>query len=181
GVNARQAPGTNAGVLRILLEGERCLVLGTGGADNSWLKLFRNEAPLAEGQTISGTVAYSAADFLAREPDALPAPVYDAVLAYLGRTPTAEVPAEIAAPAATPETPLAETGAERVGLTFTVSVPAVLHARSAPSTESEIIQLLENGTTLPPVARSADGQWVPVVLDGGREAWLLGEFLTTTV
>ncbi|GIV76005.1 MAG: hypothetical protein KatS3mg050_0399 [Litorilinea sp.] len=179
GVNARQAPDTNAEVLRILLEGERYLVLGTAGADNSWLELFLNETPLAEGQTISGTVAYAAADFLAREPDALPAPVYDAVLAYLGRTPTAEVPAEIAAPEATPETPLAETGAEPVGLTVTVSVTAGLNARSAPSTESEIIQLLENGTTLTPVARSADGQWIQVVLDGGREAWLFREFLTT--
>lgn len=97
GVNARTAPNTDAPVIRVLAFGETLFVFDV--LDSTWVELFVNDTPLAEGQPLSGTIGYAAAEFLDLETREVSQQLVDEVNKYAGRfTPTPE-PQPTAAPA----------------------------------------------------------------------------------
>lgn len=202
GVNARTAPNTDAAVIRVLNQGETLLIFEVQG---EWVELFINDTPLAEGQPISGTIGYAAAEFVEIETRDVSQALVNAVLEYVGRGPTptpeppptqppAEAPAEAALPTVTP-TPAggeaAAPGATDTGTTtdtvtggtapsITVTVDAVngVNVRQQPVVvEGNEIRLAEFGTVLPAVARNEDSSWIQVLLPDGLTGWVSAEFL----
>ena len=103
-----------------------------------------------------GTRVWVSADFVTLSTVMVPAPEGAA-------PPTAEAPS--------PEAPVA--GA----VTMTVSADAGVNARSAPSTDSEIIRLLLKDETFSVTGVSDDDEWLQIDLDGGQ-AWVAAEFVT---
>jgi uncharacterized protein YgiM (DUF1202 family) len=181
GVNARREPNTTAEVIRVLAQGERFLVtedrtdwaqLAIGGGELGWVA----------GEFVdrtSETVTYEEANqrraqvgLPALAPPAAPAetapltgtsPVTEAVT-ITGTTPVTTGASPPAAPATT-------------AISATVNITVGLNAREEPNTTATIVQLLASGSTYSAVARSADNQWVQLVLPDGRLAWAFAEFL----
>lgn len=52
-----------------------------------------------------------------------------------------------------------------------------LNVRAGPSTETEIIARLQQGTMLPVLGRNAAGDWVMIRLGNGQEAWVSVEWI----
>ena len=182
GVNARFAPNTDAAIIRILENGETLFVFGQQG---EWIELFVADTPLTEGQPLSGTVGFAAAEFFTISTQEITPALRDQVLAYAGKlpTPTPEAPAEAVPPAGTePSTgSISETGVitpETPILTVTINAINGVNVRRTPATEdTNIIRLLENGTVLPAVGRTADNQWIQVTLPDAVNGWIATEFL----
>lgn len=59
-----------------------------------------------------------------------------------------------------------------VGAAIAISDTAGVRARTAPSLEGGIVTVLPNGAVLPVVGRSADNQWIQVVLPDNQRAWV---------
>jgi uncharacterized protein YgiM (DUF1202 family) len=174
GVNARFAPNTDAAIIRILENGETLFVFGQQG---EWIELFVADTPLTEGQPLSGTVGYAAVEFFTVGTQEITPGLRDQVLGYAGKlpTPTPEAPAEAVTEAIsetgaiTPETPI---------LTVTINAINGVNVRRAPATDdTNIIRLLENGTVLPAIGRTADNQWIQVTLPDAVNGWIATEFL----
>jgi SH3-like domain-containing protein len=202
GVNARVAPNTDADVIRILPQGEMLFIFSRQG---DWLELFVNDTPLAEGQPLSGTIGYASAEFFEIATREITAQLVDEVLTYVGRAPTPEPAVAPTAVITTPEagagteltlptvTPTPEGAAPVTGsvtetavgtatgtISVTVTVNAVngVNVRRTPTTENgNVIRLLENGTILPAIARSEDGEWVQVLLPDGVTGWIAASFV----
>jgi hypothetical protein len=58
-----------------------------------------------------------------------------------------------------------------------VNITVGLNSREEPNTTAAIVQLLASGSSYSAIARSADNQWVQLVLPDGRPAWAFAEFL----
>jgi SH3-like domain-containing protein len=59
-------------------------------------------------------------------------------------------------------------------------VPDGVNARSAPSTDADVITVVPEGAVLPALARSTDSQWVQVELPTDELAWIFRETVTAT-
>ncbi|HXF64125.1 MAG TPA: SH3 domain-containing protein [Caldilineaceae bacterium] len=191
GVNARVAPNETANVIRILQQNEELMVLGREG---DWLQLFVSDTPLVEGQPLSGTTGYAFGEFIQIQERQVSRALVNQVREYLGLEPTGEpVQEELAAPTeATPGatgeselalptvTPTPEVAAgEAPSMTVTVNAVNGVNVRREPNiAETNVIRLLEFGTVLPAIARSADGAWVQVLLPDGLTGWVTAEFVT---
>jgi uncharacterized protein YgiM (DUF1202 family) len=176
GVNARVAPNTDATVIRILEFDESLWVFSTQG---EWLELFVAEAPVVEDQPLLGAVGFAAAEFFEIETREVTVDLQQQVLAYAGKlpTPTPVAPTPAAGTGVT-ET-VAPTGTAPTGVTVTITAAAGVNVRRDPdATVENIIRLVENGTVLPALARTADNAWVQVQLPDGVTGWIAAEFVT---
>jgi uncharacterized protein YgiM (DUF1202 family) len=151
-----------------------------------WLELFVAEAPVVENQPLLGAVGFAAAEFFQLETRDVGVDLQQQVLAYTGKlpTPTPEVPTPVAAAPteAAVSAPLTATvvatGTAPVGVTITITAPAGVNVRRDPdSTVENIIRLVEVGTVLPAIARTADNVWVQVQLPDGVTGWIAAEFV----
>ncbi len=185
GVNARFAPNTDAAIIRILDQGESLFVFSQEG---EWLEVFVADTPLTEGQALSGTVGYAAAIFFDVSAREITEQLRNEVLAFAGKlpTPTPEpllepTPADVAASpeiTATSATTSTVTDGDASQLTVTVNAIYGVNARRSPVTEeSNIIRLLDNGTVLPAIGRTADTLWIQVRLPDQVDGWIAAEFL----
>lgn len=90
-------------------------------------------------------------------------------------------------------TTAAETAIDPVTAPVTDTVPAPplnplivvsntfgVNARATIGTDSDILTILENGTELPAIGRTADTTWLQVELDDGRVAWVFTAAVLTT-
>jgi uncharacterized protein YraI len=112
---------------------------------------------------------------------ALPVQPSDILVAagIVAPTPTIFLPeAPLAAPPFTLETnnvippaPYTNT-VPSVGAAIAISDTAGVRARTAPSLEAGIVTVLPNGAVLPAVGRSADNQWIQIVLPDNQRAWV---------
>ena len=177
GLNARMAPSTDATVIRVLENGETLWVFDQQG---EWLEVFVAETPINVDLPFVGVVGFAAAEFFSLSEREVPARLVDQVLAYTGKaippTPTAVVQPEAVATDATADegTPATEAGL----LTVTVNAPAGVNIRREPTlAQGTVIRLLENGVTLPAIARTVDNQWIQVTLPDGVNGWIAAEFL----
>ncbi len=198
GVNARNAPNTDAAPIRVLQQGETLFVFEVQG---EWVELFVSDTPLVEGQPLSGTIGYAAAEFVEIDTREVSQALVNQVLEFVGRgpTPTPE-PLPTEAPAEAPEqelplptvTPTSEGGEAAPGITetdtvtdseaasITITVGAVngVNVRREPAAvDGNVIRLLEFGTVLPAVARNEDGTWIQVLLPDGVTGWISAEFV----
>jgi uncharacterized protein YraI len=187
GVNARFAPNTDAAIIRILENGERLFVFGQQG---EWVELFVADTPLTEGQAFSGTVGFAASEFFTIESQQITQQLRDEVLAYTGKLPEPTVEPTVAAvapPAAstpvtdTVTTPVTDTDTAAPSapiLTVTINAINGVNVRQTSVTEEgNIIRLLENGTVLPASGRTADNEWIQVILPDTLVGWIATEFL----
>jgi len=127
GVNARFAPSTDAAVIRILEQGETVFVFSAQG---EWLEVFVADTPLTEGQALSGTVGFAAAEFLTVSTRQISEQLQTEVLAYAGKLPTpTPVPPTPEPPTPEPPTPEPPTPAP------TAAAPVTTEATPAPSEE----------------------------------------------
>lgn len=115
----------------------------------------------------------------AETPTAEPSPATEAAapVAVVTDTPTVEPTATAEPPTATPEpTPTPSLITLRIA---SVNEAAGVNARRAPSTDSEIVRLLNNGeqTTL----ANTEGDWLQVILSDEQLAWVSSEFMTIGV
>jgi uncharacterized protein YgiM (DUF1202 family) len=180
GVNARFSPDTDAAVIRILENGENLFVFSQQG---EWLELFVADTPLTEGEPLSGTVGYAATEFFTMSTQEITQGLRDQVLGYAGKlpTPTPEPTVAVVAPPPSGTTVVTETGATTPTasiLTVTINSVNGVNVRRLPATDdTNIIRLLENGTVLPAVGRSADNQWIQVTLPDAVNGWIAADFL----
>uniref|UniRef100_A0A7C1JGM7 SH3b domain-containing protein n=1 Tax=Caldilinea aerophila TaxID=133453 RepID=A0A7C1JGM7_9CHLR len=101
------------------------------------------------------------------------------VAGIVAPTPTVSLPeAPLAAPPFTLETnnvippaPYTST-VPSVGAAIAISDTAGVRARTAPSLEAGVVTVLPNGAVLPAVGRSADNQWIQIVLPDNQRAWV---------
>lgn len=68
-----------------------------------------------------------------------------------------------------------------VAVTGTINITAGLNARSAPTTTAQLLTLLNGGTVVPILGRSADGEWLQTRLEDGTEAWLFAQYVDVGV
>lgn len=195
GVNARSAPDENAEVVRVILQGETMFVLGEEG---NFLRLFLTDSPLAEGQPITGTIAYAAKEYFAVADQPIRRALWEAVFRGAGLpipgaeepTPVGGEPAtEITAtktatetlllPTPTPSPALGEAPpvAAPISVTLTISAVNGLNVRTTPEIAADIVSLLENGATVDVIGRYVDGNWYRVRLPDGSEGWVASEFV----
>jgi uncharacterized protein YgiM (DUF1202 family) len=183
GVNARFSPNIDAAIIRILDQGESLFVFSRQG---DWLEVFVADTPLTEGQALSGTVGFAAADFFDVSAREITAQLRDEVLAFAGKlpTPTPEplLPptptADAAAPGVAPTSETTATVPADGALTVTVNAIYGVNIRRGPVTEDDnVIRLLDNGTVLPAVGRTADGLWILARLPDAVDGWIAAEFL----
>ncbi len=175
GLNARTAPSTDATVIRVLENGETVWVFGQQG---EWLEIFVAETPINVDQPFIGVVGFAAAEFFSLSEREVPARLVDQVLAYTGKA--VPTPEPVAPAADTPPgEPAAGTSGEGAAqLTVTVNAPAGVNIRREPTlAQGTVIRLLENGVTLPAIARSPDNRWIQVTLPDGVNGWVAAEFL----
>ncbi len=59
-----------------------------------------------------------------------------------------------------------------VGQAIAISDTVGVRARTAPSLEAAVVTVLPNGAVLPAVGRSADAQWIQIVLPDNQRAWV---------
>jgi len=85
---------------------------------------------------------------------------------------TATQPSTDAVVLAEPATPTVS-----VAVTGTINITAGLNARSAPTTTAQLLTLLNGGTIVPILGRSADGEWLQTRLEDGTEAWLFAQYV----
>lgn len=200
GVNARLAPNTDAGIIRTLQQNETLFVFEVQG---EWVELFVNDTPLAEGQPLSGTIGYAAAEFVQIDTREVSQALVNQVLEYVGRAPTpeplpTEAPAETPAPEAggelvlptvTPTAGVGEPGVTEIvtdtvtdttpaSITVTISAVNGVNVRREPVVaEGNEIRLLEFNTVLPAVARNEESSWIQVLLPDGLTGWISAEFV----
>jgi len=182
GVNSRSAADTNAPVIRVLENGEELFVFGQQG---NWIELFVADTPLTEGQTLSGTVGFAATEFFTVSTKQITQGLRDQILAYAGKLPTAtpEAAAPVVPPAAggtsiTETASTSSTTSTAPVLTVTINaINGVNVRRQAASDDTNVIRLLENGTVLPAIGRSADSKWIQVALPDGLSGWISADFL----
>ena len=77
-----------------------------------------------------------------------------------------------------PAAPAGETAAPQDGPTVSIDAAAGVNARSEPSVDGEVLQIVPAGTTLPVIDVSDDGAWVQVTLEDGQSAWISTEVVT---
>ncbi len=151
GLNARLEPGGDGDVERILDEGETGVVVNEEG---DWI-----EIELASGERFwissSAELVQIATEMVeVTEGEAPPG--------------AQEVPVAPADEAPTPQG----------GPTVSIDAAAGVNARSEPSVESEVLEIVPDGTTLPVIGVSDDGAWVQVTLEDGQAAWISTEVVT---
>ncbi|NJN82376.1 MAG: SH3 domain-containing protein [Caldilineaceae bacterium] len=175
GVNARRAPTADAELVRIMEDGESAFVFGQQGSGaDGWLQVFLTENDILAGAPIAGELAWVSAEFVELSTEPMLPDLVAEVKSYLGITDGEEAEA-VAEPA-----PAAAdaTSAESAEVTVVINSPTGLNARSGPSTDAEIVVLLDDGAAFDVVSRSEDSQWVQIVLDDGTEVWVSVEFVT---
>ena len=196
GVNARIAPTVDAEIIRILEQGETFFVLEQ--RDEGWLEIFVIEpgTELRPDQPVEGRVGYAAEEYFAIASQPLLEEFANEILTAAGRPPTPEPEPTVPSPPEAGGT----TGADRLptvtpisegqavsptpqpsvtvasSVSVTIDVPYGLNVRVQPSLASDIVALLENGTTVPAISRYVDDQWVMVALGDGAQGWLFVEF-----
>ena len=199
GVNARIAPTVDAEIIRILEQGETFFILEQ--RDDGWLEIFVIEpgTELGPEQPIDGRVGYASAEYFAIAEQPLLEEFAIEILTAAGRAPTPE-PEPTVPPTpgqevgATPAvglptvTPVSEsqpittttqpTVTRQASVTVVVDVAYGLNVRVQPNLNSDIVALLENGTTVQAVSRYADNQWVLVALGDGAQGWVFVDFAT---
>lgn len=147
GLNAREVPDLDSPVVDILDNGLTAPVVGK---QEGWVQL-----KLEDGRQL-----WVSAEYVVLNAVMVPAP------AGVTAPPVVEAPA-----AGEPSTPAGQ------GVTVVVSAEAGVNARSAPSTESEIVKLLLKDETFPATGVSDDDKWIQIELDGA-EAWVAADFVT---
>jgi SH3-like domain-containing protein len=168
GVNARRTPELTGEVIQILPQGEaRYLVIAEQG---EWLQVA-----LPDGQ-----LAWVAAEFVQRTTATVTVEEANQQRAAVGLEPLAAPAPVEGAPAITETststltTPL--TGP--VAISVTINVTTGLNARETPALGATVVELLAGNTTYSAVARTADSQWVQILLPDGRLAWVSTQFIT---
>lgn len=176
GLNARTAPDANAEIIRILDTGESVLIFSRQG---EWLEVFVNETPLAEGEPLAGTVGFTAAEFMEVVTREMSEQLYNEILTFAGKQPVPTPEPEVVEGTPSEEGAPAPEQAGETPLTVTVNSLSGVNVRRDPSAVSDenIVRLLENGTVVPAIARTADNEWVQVQLPDGVTGWVTVEFL----
>jgi uncharacterized protein YgiM (DUF1202 family) len=199
GVNARAAPSTAADVVRILDQGETFFVYGRVNAEGTeWLELLVSDAPPREGQPIAGRVGYASSEFFEFFTQPMSSELVQNVQAFGGKLPPTPIPApatpagEVAvSPNTTTTAPSpAEAGVITVPATsdvastpapatvsVTVNAAGGLNVRQQPDPSADIVQLLDDGTTVSALSRSANNQWIEVQLQSGARGWVFSQFV----
>ncbi|MFN8487287.1 MAG: SH3 domain-containing protein [Caldilineaceae bacterium] len=177
GVNARSAPDTTAAVVKLLEPGQRVLVVDQ---NNDWLQVA-----LAKD-----SLAWVKADVVERSSQLVSLDEANQRRAELGLSPLASQPAQ--SPAASTgvtntasstnttgvaTSPATTTLSVRTSLTATISSTGGLNARVSPSTTAATVKLLADGARYKATGRSADDQWLQIVLEDGTTAWVFAEFV----
>ncbi len=176
GVNARSAPDTTAAVVKLLEPGQRVLIVDQ---NNDWIQVA-----LAKD-----TLAWVKAEFVERSSQLISLDEANQRRAELGLPPLAspppspaastEVTNTVASTTTTGVTAAPNTTAPTVSasLTATISSTGGLNARISPSTTATTVKLLADGARYKATGRSADDQWLQVVLEDGTNAWVFAEFV----
>jgi uncharacterized protein YgiM (DUF1202 family) len=174
GVNARRAPGLEGELIQIVPESEtRYLVAEDRG---EWVQIV-----LPDGQ-----LGWVANEFVQRAGETVPFDEANRRRAAAGLPPLTGVsaPAGIASTTAPTTTTALPTPAAVAppALSVTIIITAGLNARETPSLDGAVLQLLPPNTTYPALARTADSQWVQVLLPDSRLAWLSAQtqFITAS-
>jgi uncharacterized protein YgiM (DUF1202 family) len=156
GVNAREAPTATAALVQLVLPPANLQVIARTPAGD-WVQVR-----LADGR-----LAWVSADFvqLTGNVNQLPA---------AGAASTAASAAPAAAAPVTATTTIS--GAAQAEVTYL----AGLNARPSPSLSAAAVTLLETGTRIPAIGRTANGAWVQVILDDGTTAWVQTIGVTVT-
>ena len=197
GVNARREPRTDAEIIRILEQGETFLVYGEEQSDGeNWLQLLVTDAPLTDGQPVSGEVGYAAADFLAQGVQPISRELYEQALLAGGFAPAPEeaAPAEdavatqpaeesaemtpapgVTLPTVTPAPGLPE--GQPAEVSITVDAPSGLNARTLPDLTSDVVRLLLDQETVPAISRLANNEWILADLGDGAQGWVSAAFV----
>ncbi len=186
----------DAEIIRILAQNETFFVYGTEeGADGTvWLKVLVADGPLTEGQPVTGTVGYAAAEYFAQGDQPISQALYEAALRAGGITPTPQAaeaaPAEshAAAEAAptvaaggeqTPTVPLptvtpvsAVAPNPAAAITITVNAPAGANVRRLPDLNADIVALLPDQTVAPAISRTPLSDWLLLDLGDGAQGWI---------
>jgi uncharacterized protein YgiM (DUF1202 family) len=182
GVNARREPNTTAEVIRILPQGERFLVI-EDRTDWVQLAIGGGEVGWVAGEFVdrtSETVTYDVANqrraqvgLPALAPPAAPAET----TALTGTTPVTEAVTITETDPVTTGAAPPEAAPVTAAISATVNITVGLNSREEPNTTAPIVQLLAASSSYSAIARSADNQWVQLVLPDGSLAWAFAEFL----
>ena len=192
GVNAREQPNTDAPIIRILEQGETFFVYEEQQINGeTWLALFVSDAPLTQGQPVTGVVGYAAAEYFARAAQPLSRELHDQVMVAGGFTPqpTAEetpaepapadsaatTPAEITLPTVTPSPPSAPD--QPAALSATVNAVNGVNVRTLPDLTSDVVALLPDQTVVPALSRLAANDWIRVDLGDGAQGWVSADLI----
>ena len=200
GVNARSTTSTDAEVLTVLEPGTELEAIAQN-ADGTWVQV-----PLEDGRLgwVFAAAVLTGPD-VATLPQATPPAVgaeaerLPGVQAGTGVTstgaisstatvsptiriePTAPLTATEAISETTAVTTPVDTTPVPEGATATVTGLIGTSVRPAPNTSQPAIRTLASGTVLPLAGRSADNQWVQVVLDDGALAWAFAKNVALNV
>lgn len=109
------------------------------------------------------------------EPVVAVAPTTTAVQEEAAPIPTVAppTPTPLPAPTATPTTALVEQPVARINSQYG------LNARSTPSVDGEVLETLDDGASY--FVASQEGDWVELLLDDGRRAWVSADFVEITI
>ncbi|MCX6046007.1 MAG: SH3 domain-containing protein [Chloroflexi bacterium] len=188
GVNARSEPNATSAVVKLLEAGQRVLVVTQ---EQDWIQvaLARN------------SLAWVKAEFVDRSSQLVSLDEANQRRVELGLTPLASAPAPSAATGAVTGTipstltvgVTSTTGVTGVAgitnplttepllvstpLTATINISTGLNARSVPTTTGTPIKLLTNSARYKVTGRSADNQWLQIVLEDGAPAWVFAEYV----
>jgi uncharacterized protein YgiM (DUF1202 family) len=172
GVNARRTPDIGGEVIQILPQGDaKYLVIADQG---DWIQIA-----LPDGQQ-----AWVAAEVVQRVTDTLLLDQANQNRAAVGLPPLAAPAPVEGAPVITGTAPTTGTTGTTTGLTapatisVTINVTTGLNARETPALTGTVVELLTNSSSYRAVARTADNQWLQIVLPDGRLAWVSTPFVT---
>lgn len=155
GVNARREPSADAEVIRIMPLGETAVVVDEQedpDLDGNWLQVLLQ----AEGE-----LGWVASPFVDITTELVPS---DPSLPITSAPPASDIGQSAVV---TPP----------IQAQVTISSPAGLNARAAPSADSEIVAVLPNNNTYSAISRSADSRWIQVQLEGDETAWIFLELV----
>jgi len=184
GVNARSEPNTTSAVVKLLEPGQRLLVVQQ---NNDWVQVA-----LAKG-----SLAWVKAEVVDHASQQVTVDEANQRRSELGLAPLSAEEAQALAQALAPATGVTNTATSTItsgvtapltttqpsavrSVTATINITGGLNARVTPSTDAITIKLLTDGARYKVTGRSADKQWLQVVLEDGTVAWVFAQFVNVT-
>jgi uncharacterized protein YgiM (DUF1202 family) len=193
GVNAREVPRADAGVLTILPENAALPVVGRT-SDGQWLQVELPDGSTAwifratiiprgdiNSVAVNDAAVQSASPTATPQSEATEAPTEaPTVEAQAEETPTAEPTAEEGATTSESGSE-SEVAAEEVPVSITATMrTVVVPVFSTPSADGEKIIQYARNTVIPVTGRSADGAWVQVLATTGDLGWVAAKSVETS-